>query len=82
ILALFTNNLLDGYLGDWFSALITAFYIIFFFVICTSAFQVVDIEGYIKMFAPATSLSIRKRAVGSKRHRPCQHHALKRLRRG
>ena len=58
ILALFTNNLLDGYLGDWFSALITAFYVIFFFLICTSAFQVVDIEGYIKMFAPATSLSI------------------------
>ena len=82
ILALFTDNLLDGYLGDWFSALITAFYVIFFFVICTSAFQVVDIEGYIKMFAPAASLSIRKRAVSSKRHRPCQHRALKWLRRG
>ena len=81
-LALLTNNLLDKFLDQWFSAIITAFYVIFFFVICTSAFEIVDIKGYIKFLAPTMSLSLkgkdqgkgfaRKRAKGGKT-------ALKRL---
>ena len=57
-LALLTNNLLDKFLDQWLSAIITAFYVIFFFVICTSAFEIVDIKGYIKFLAPTTSLSL------------------------
>ena len=38
--------------------------VIFFFVICTSAFEVVDIKGYVKLLAPTTSLSLKGRGQG------------------
>ena len=81
ILALFTNNLLDGYLGEWFSSLLTAFYTIFFFAICTSAFNVVDIEGYVKMLSPIKALSFRKRRVVDKNYATPRKHPLKGLKR-
>lgn len=61
VLGLFTNNLLAVFIGKWLSGVITGFYVVFFFCICTSAFDVVDIEGYIKTFKSTTALSYRKR---------------------
>ena len=79
VLALFTNDLLDGYLGNWFSAIITAFYVIFFFVICTSAFEIVDIEGYIRMFSRTISLSARKSGRSNRNSHRKRQHPLKGL---
>lgn len=75
VIALFTNGILVNFLGKWFSLVITAFYATFFFVICTSAFDVVDIEGYIKMFASTTALSLKKRCTSNKKHN-CKGNAL------
>ena len=82
VIAIFTNGILDHFLGNWFSAVITAFYVIFFFVICTSAFDVVDIEGYIKMFASTTSLSLRKRGKSDRKSHGRHHRPLKGLKTG
>ena len=79
VLAVFTNNLMSNFLDDWFSALITGFYIVFFFVICTSAFDIIDIEGYLRMFNPINALSLKKKDGGGRNSHQHHHRLLKRL---
>lgn len=57
VIALFTLRILERYVGYWFSMVVTGFYAIFFFVICISAFDIVDVKGYLKLFVPSKSLS-------------------------
>ena len=62
-IGLFTIRVLERYVGHWFSAVVTGFYLIFFFVICVSAFEIVDVKGYVKLLAPTTSLSMKGKAL-------------------
>ncbi len=59
VLALFTYNLIERFLGHWFGAVVTGFYVMFFFAISTSAFEIVDVKGYLRLLLPTTSLSLK-----------------------
>ncbi len=63
VLAFFTYNLVQKFLGYWFGAVVTAFYGLFLFVICASAFEVIDVKAYIRLLTPATSLSLKGKGL-------------------
>ena len=71
---LFADRLLSNFLNKWVSLIVVGIYIVLFFVLATSIFNVIDIAGYVKMFAPTISLSKRKSDDPSKnyhqKHKP------------
>lgn len=66
VTAYFLNGILVNFLGYWFSMVVTAFYVIFFFVIGVSAFNIVDVKGYLHLFTPAVSLSTKGKGGGQR----------------
>lgn len=59
LIGFFTIGLVERYVGYWFSMVITGFYVLFVFAICVSAFEIVDVKGYVKLLTPTTSLSMK-----------------------
>jgi hypothetical protein len=71
---LFADRLLSNFLNKWVSLIVVGIYIVLFFVLATSIFNVIDIAGYVKMFAPTISLSKRNSDDANKnynhKHKP------------
>lgn len=61
VIGLFTNQLLDKCMDKWLSMVISGVLVVVLFVVCTAVFNVVDIKGYVKMFSPAESLSLKRK---------------------
>lgn len=56
-LGLFTKRLLTPFLGDYLCAALTAFYLLFLFILFVSAFDIVDIKAYLVLLKPTHMLS-------------------------
>ena len=79
VIGLFTNRLLDKCMDKWLSLVISGVLVVVLFVVCTAVFNVVDIKGYVKMFSPAESLSLKRKDRAQRLCRKKSKHPLKRL---